>query len=305
MDETLDARPATPKVSAIIVSYNSAAALRRSLAALERTRERQALEIVVVDAGSRDDCPRMDAEFPDVTVMRLERHFGMAKALNIGIRTAQGEYLLLLDPNVEVSPETCAALAARLDSDSDAVAVCPLIVDAEGRPASVIRALPTPDDLSCDSVISPDLDQEAVSVPLADWGAVMVRRFFIRGLNYFDERFGQHWLDAELCFQIRRASKKTMLLPRVLVMRRPPQDSFPLDSNALAALAADRTLGAATFARKHFGLGKGIKVRIAITLAAVWRALKALVTFGDAGFEFSRMWAILSGQKIDGSQRVL
>lgn len=305
MDETLDARPATPKVSAIIVSHNSAAALRRCLTALERTRERQALEIVVVDAGSRDDCPRLDAEFPNVTVMRLARHFGMAKALNIGIRTAQGEYLLLLDPNVEVSPETVAALAARLDSDSDAVAVCPLIVDAEGRPASVIRELPTPDDLACDKIIAPDLSQEAVVVPLADWGAVMARKFFIRGLNYFDDRFGHHWLDAEMCFQIRRAGKKTLLLPRVVVVRRPPQDSFALDSDARAALDADRALGASTFARKHFGLGKGIKVRMAIALAAVGRALKALVTFGDAGFEFSRMSAILSGQKIDGSQRAL
>jgi hypothetical protein len=303
MEETLGAPPAAAKVSAVIVSHNSAPALRRSLAALERTRDRQALEIVVVDAGSRDDCPRMDAEFPRVTVMRLARHFGLAKALNIGIRTAQGEYLLLLDPNVEVAPDTVPALAARLDADSDAVAVCPLIVDPEGRPASVIHALPTPADLSCGAILSPDLDQEAVSVPLADWGAVMARKFFIRGLNYFDERFGHHWLDAELCYQIRRAGKKTLLLPRVKVVRWPPEDSFPLAADARAALDADRALGAATFARKHFGLATGIKVRIWIALAAIGRALRALVTFGEIGFEFARMTAIIGGQKIDGSQR--
>lgn len=305
MDETLEQRYATPKVSAIIVSYNCAAALRRCLAALERTREREKLEVVIVDAGSRDDCPRMDAEFPNVTILRLERHFGMAKALNIGIRTAQGEYLLLLDPNVEVAPETVMTLAARLDADSDAVAAAPLVVDAEGRPASVIRTLPTAGNADPGRPISVDLEADAVGVPALDWGAILARKFFIRGLNYFDERFGHHWLDTELCFQIRRAGKKTMLLPGVRVTRRPADDSFPLDTSARAALAADEALARATFAGKHFGALAGIKLRLTVTLGAIGRALKAMFTFGQAGFEFSRMSAILGGQKIDGSQRAL
>jgi len=305
MDETLDQQPSTPKVSAIVVAYNCAAALRRCLAALERTREREKLEIVVVDMGSRDDCPRMDAEFPNVIMMRLERHFGMAKSLNIGIRTAQGEYLLLLDPNVEVAPDTVAALAARLDSEADAVAVCPLIVDPEGRPASVVRALPAREHPLCDKIVTLDPEAETISVPVADSGAVMARKFFIRGLNYFDARFGHHLLDVELGFQIRRASKKTLLLPRVRVVRRPPEDSFALDTAARAALSADRALAAATFARKHFGAGAGIKLRARITLGAIGHALKALFTMGEVGYEFGRMSAILTGQKIDGSQRAL
>lgn len=305
MDETLGQPPSTPKVSAIIVSYNCAAALRRCLAALEGTREREKLEVVVVDMGSRDDCPRMDAEFPNVIMMRLERHFGMAKSLNIGIRTAQAEYLLLLDPNVEVAPRTVAELAARLDSEADAVAVCPLIVDPEGRPASVVRALPARERPLCDQTIPLDLGAEVISVPVPDGGAVMTRKFFIRGLNYFDERFGHHLLDVELGRQIRRASKKTLLLPRVLVVRRPPEDSFPLDTASRAALSADRALAVATFARKHFGAGAGIKLRLGITLGAIGRALKALFTMGEVGYEFGRMSAIVSGQKIDGSQRAL
>jgi N-acetylglucosaminyl-diphospho-decaprenol L-rhamnosyltransferase len=305
MDQPLEQQPSAPKVSAIIVSYNCAAALRRCLAALERTREREKLEIVVVDMGSRDDCPRVDAEFPKAIMMRLERHFGMAKSLNIGIRTAQGEYLLLLDPNVEVAPGTVAELAARLDTEADAVAVCPLIVDPEGRPASVVRALPARERPRCDQTVPLDLEQEAISVPVADGGAVMARKFFIRGLNYFDERFGHHLLDVELGYQIRRSSKKTLLLPRLLVVRRPPEDSFPLDTASRAALSADRALAAATFARKHFGAGAGIKLRVAITLGAIGRVLKALFTMGEAGYEFGRMSAIVTGQKIDGSQRAL
>ena len=311
MDEPLEQQPSTPKVSAIIVSYNCAAALRRCLAALERSRDRGKLEIIVVDSGSRDECPGIDTEFSKVTVMRLERHFGLAKALNIGCRSAQAEYLLFLDPNVEVPPETMTALAAKLDSDPDAVAVTPLIVDPEGRPSSVIRPLPAAANLKTAlsdapfETVSLDLTAETIGVPWADWGAVMARKFFVRGLNYFDERFGHHWLDVELCFQIRRASKKTLLLPKLKVVRRPAEDSFPLDKSARAALAADRALGAATFARKHFGAGVGFMLRLSLVFGAIGRALKALVTFHDFGFEFDRTSAIVTGQKIDGSQRAL
>jgi glycosyltransferase involved in cell wall biosynthesis len=312
MDEPPEQQPAQPKVSAIIFSYNSAAALRRCLAALEKSRERERMEILVVDSGSRDESPGMDGDFPNITMLRLERHFGLAKALNIACRTAQGEHLFFVDPSIEVAPETVAALAARLDSDSDAAAVCPLIVDLEGQPASLVRPLPAPESLKLalrqdapPQAISPDLAAEAVPIPWADWRAIMARKFFVRGLNYFDQRFGHHWLDAELCYQIRRAAKKTILLPKLKVVGHPPEIAFPLDTSARAALSADRALGAATFAGKHFGFGKGLALRIGISLGAIGRALKALVTFGEVGFEFSRASAILRGQKIDGSQRAL
>ncbi len=312
MDESLEQLPVEPKVSAIVVSYNCAEALRRCLAALERSRDRDRMEIIVVDNGSRDECPGIDAEFPNVTVMRLERNFGLAKALNIGIRTSQGEYLLLIEPEVEVAPATATALATALDADADAVGVCPLIVDTEGRPSSIVRPLPTPESLKRalseegpGQALAPDLSAEVVPVPWADPGAILARKFFIRGLNYFDQRFGQHWLDAELCFQIRRASKKTLLLPKVRVVRRLADASFPLSKAARAALDADRALGAATFAGKHFGFAAGLRLRLGLTAGAIGRALKALVTFGDTGYEFGRMSAIVTGQKIDGSQNAL
>jgi GT2 family glycosyltransferase len=312
MAEPPEQQPATPKVSVVIFSYNSAAGLRRCLAALEKSREREKMEIIVVDSGSRDESPNMDVDFPKITMLRLERHFGLAKALNIACRTAQGEHLFFLDPNVEVAPETVAALAAKLDADPDAAAVCPLIVDADGQPTSVVRPLPTIESLKRSlradapaEAVSLDLAADAITVPWIEWGAIMARKFFVRGLNYFDQRFGHHWLDAELCFQIRRASRKTLLLPKLRVVRKPAEDALPLDTAARAALAADRALGAATFAGKHFGFGKGLAFRIGITLGAIGRALKAMLTFGEVKFELGRASAILSGQTIDGSQRAL
>jgi Predicted glycosyltransferases len=55
---------AAPLVTAVIVSRNSADELRRSLKALESSRNRESLEVVVVDNGSVDGSQSMDSEFP-------------------------------------------------------------------------------------------------------------------------------------------------------------------------------------------------------------------------------------------------
>ncbi|HTP88733.1 MAG TPA: glycosyltransferase, partial [Bryobacteraceae bacterium] len=79
--EAVEEGPAGPRVTAIISTYNQAAALRRCLKALEASDERQLIEIIVMDNGSRDDTAEVELEFPEVTFLRLPKYFGRTKAL--------------------------------------------------------------------------------------------------------------------------------------------------------------------------------------------------------------------------------
>src|SRR5579871_6189415 len=143
--QPLGEQPAPPpKVTAVVFSYDSAPALRRCLAALEGTNDRAAVEILVVDCGSHDESPQLDSEFAGITILRLPRYFGRTKALNIATRTAQGEYLLFLTPEVEVLPTTIPALLALLEADADTAAVCPILLDTESRTRAQFFFLPTP-----------------------------------------------------------------------------------------------------------------------------------------------------------------
>src|SRR3984893_3646830 len=132
-----------PKVTALIFSYDSAPALRRCLAALEASNDRASIEILVVDCGSHDESAQLDSEFSGVTMLRLPRYFGRTKALNIGTRTAAGEYLFFMTPEVEVLPITIPSLVARLESDPETVAVCPLLLDTQTNLAQQFFRLPT------------------------------------------------------------------------------------------------------------------------------------------------------------------
>src|SRR3954464_12135578 len=126
---------AAPRVSAVVVSRNRAALLRRCLDSLEASDERERLRVIVVDRGSRGGSATWDSEFPDVQFVRLPKNFGLTKAMNIGWRAADAQYVFFLHDDTAVEPSTIAHLADVLDADPDAAAVCPLLVDGEGRPA--------------------------------------------------------------------------------------------------------------------------------------------------------------------------
>src|SRR3984893_13311170 len=278
---------AAPKVTALIFSYDSAPALRRAISALESSFDRSTIEILVLDCGSHDDSPQVDSEFAGVTILRLPRYFGRTKALNIATRTAAGEYLFFLTPNVEVLPTTIPALVARLESDPEAMAVCPLLLDTEAHPIVQFYNLPMPaTGLNLTPVVI-DKSAEAVSVEYATFQAFLVRKYFVKGINYLDERYGEFGCDAELCYQIRRSSRKTLALPKVTALYTP---GSPYSETSSTILEADRIHGAAVYFGKHFGVVNGFIFRLK-------SVLKALFTFRLGLFA-----ALVSGSKIDGSQ---
>lgn len=279
-----------PKVTALIFSYDSAPALRRCLAAIEGSNDRALIEILVVDCGSHDESPQVDSEFPNVTILRLPRYFGRTKALNIGTRTAAGEYLFFLTPEVEVLPTTIPALLGKIESEPEVVGVCPLLVDTEARPAQQFFRLPAPATGLELTPVPIDPAAEAAEVELASFQAFLVRKYFVKGLNYLDERYGEFGADAELCYQIRRASRKTLVLPRVTALYTP---GSPYSEASHTILEADRIHGAAVFFAKHYGWLSGFVFRIK-------SILKALVTF-----RLGLLVALISGSKIDGSQTVI
>ena len=131
---------------------------------------------------------------------------------------------------------------------------------------------------------------EVFPVEYATFQAFLVRKFFVKGLNYLDERYGDSWSDAELCYQIRRVSRKTLALPQVTALYTP---GSPYAESARTILAADRVHGAAVFFAKHYGFGSGLLFRVKAILGALFTLRLPLFA------------ALISGAKIDGSQSAI
>jgi GT2 family glycosyltransferase len=287
----LEEQAPKPKVTALIFSYDNAPGLRRCLTALENSNDRQFLEILVVDAGSHDESPGMDSEFSNITILRLPRYFGRTKALNIGTRTAAGEFLFFLTPEVEVMPTTIPSLLARLESDSEAAATCPLVLDTDAKPADQFYRLPTPESGATLVPQSIDKAADTAEVEYATFRAFLIRKYFVKGINYLDERYGDFGGDAEVCWQIRRTGKKTLVLPRVTALHTPLRAEYSASAQTL--LDADRIHGTAVYFGKHYGFLSGLTFRVKSILNALFT------------LRLSLFMSLVTGTKIDGSQSTI
>jgi GT2 family glycosyltransferase len=289
-------------VSAVIVSRNSIAALRKCVGALERSDMAESIEVIVADNASRDGSQRIDAEFPKVAPLRLQHHVGLTKARNIAIRTARAEFLLLLSPDVVVEPDTIRRLVERLRAESGAFAVCPTLVGPDGQRLSRAAKLPSAEQVSAAwsdpaSLLSP---AEPGPVEVHDGKAILIRKHTIQGINYLDERYGEHWGDVELAFQIRRAGKKILLADDIRASLNTTDPLWtPSAGRERAAYSYDAANGAAAYIAKHNGFAAGLGFRLKMLLATLVKVL----TFQDAGANLGLLNGLLSGSKIDGKDR--
>jgi N-acetylglucosaminyl-diphospho-decaprenol L-rhamnosyltransferase len=268
-----------PRVTVAVVSHDRVLMLRQCLASLEKSEGREKLQIVVVENGSTDGSAQLDSEFPDLQWIRLPKNFGLTKAMNLGWRAADAEYVLFLHDDTELPPEAVMRLADALDANPDAAAVCPLLVDTEGRPAPQFGSLP-PSGLWRPAQLNGD-EPQVVEYPRA--AALMARIFYIRATRHIDERFGQFGGDADLAAQFRRASKKILLIPTVRVVHRSEGLYTTLER-------ADALLARAAFMGKYQGFAAGMAARLGSIVGPLF------------GFRFGELRHTLGGQKIDGSQ---
>jgi N-acetylglucosaminyl-diphospho-decaprenol L-rhamnosyltransferase len=295
-----------PIASVIVVSYRRGAVLRRCVEAIEKAEERKRLDVIVLDLGNYDTTTEWDLEFPETTFLRLPRNFGATKALNIGIRSAKAELLCFLDPAIELLPDTIPRLAAALEEFPEAGAVCPLLIDEQGNPVPQVRRLPDKDTLwkawqeetPVGANVPPVLDKP-LAVEYPGRKALLMPRSFLKGMNYFDEKYGEWGADLELAFQIRHAGKKVLIIPDVKAVDRggsEPRERHT--SSQRATLAADRLNGVSHFLAKRAGYFPGLLIHIQAVLVTLLRAL----TFQDPGYNWSLLGSLVGGQKVDGSQ---
>ena len=91
------------RLSILIVSYNTR---EMTLACIEFVRREaidQSYELIVIDNASTDGSAEAIAtQFPEISLIASKENLGFARANNVAAEQAQGEYLLLLNPDTVV-----------------------------------------------------------------------------------------------------------------------------------------------------------------------------------------------------------
>jgi GT2 family glycosyltransferase len=212
--------PRAGSVTAIVLSYNGRGLLEVVLPSLA-AQTRPAQELIVVDDGSSDGTPEwLASAWPDVRVVRLHTNVGITAALNRGVEAAEGEYLALLNNDLELEPEWLSEMAAGLTRHPDAASVACKLRSYYDRS----RLDGTGDVLARNVVAFPrgrgELDEgqydHEEEILTATAGAALYRASAFAEVGPFDESFRAYLEDVDWGLRAQLAGLRSWYLPRAV-----------------------------------------------------------------------------------------
>ena len=223
-------------VSVIIVNYNTKKLTMDCIRSVLQSKTRYAYEIILVDNASADGtADAVEAAFPAVKLIRNDRNAGFSKANNQGIRIAAGRYILLLNSDTVVEPETLERMVEYMDRHPEVGASgCKLVLPDGSLDEACKRGFPTPKaafyyafGFSKRHPHDPKYNQyklthlhpdEIHEVDCLVGAFMLVRKEAIDEVGLLDEEFFMYGEDIDWCYRIKQAGWKIMYVPVTTVI---------------------------------------------------------------------------------------
>jgi GT2 family glycosyltransferase len=268
---------ASTELTVIIVSYNTKALLREALASVAQHAPR-ATEVIVVDNASADGSADMVAEeFPFATLVRSPRNLGFAAANNVALRRARGEFVMLLNPDAVLCPDTARSLMAFLRHETDVGIAGPTIFFPDGTFQSSGFPFPTVlDELRqsrsvdwllrrCGSSPAPTAEgTTALDVDWVDGACLMIRREALDEIGLIDEQYFLYGEEVDWCYRARRAGWRVVAVRSATVKHHRGKSS-----GGAGATVAYLTETRLRFFRTHHGTATALLVSVIFALGCV------------------------------------
>jgi N-acetylglucosaminyl-diphospho-decaprenol L-rhamnosyltransferase len=243
------------QVGVVVVSYNTRAATLRCLEALHRSTD-VTLSIVLIDNGSDDGtAAAARAAYRDVNVIENATNAGFGAACNRGISATLTPYVLILNSDCFVRPDTIARSVAFLRAHLDSSAVACQLVSEDGARQPSCRRFPTIRSEFVRAVLPFQLlrrvpilggyflggwdynDTRTVDQPAGAY--LLIRRGAWGDGPAFDERYFMYYEDVDLCRRL-WAHGPIWFLADARAVHLAEHSSSRIRSEMAAALAVSR-----------------------------------------------------------------
>ncbi|MCR4423112.1 MAG: glycosyltransferase family 2 protein [candidate division WOR-3 bacterium] len=226
-----------PSVSLIFINYNSTDFLERALLSLEQAEPELDKEIIVVDNCSydRESVKRLCGRFFCRLVL-LNKNRGYGAAANRGFLHARGDFITVVNPDVEFTPQALSRLVAFMNENDDVGVVAPQLLYPDRTPQPSSRRLPKlryilagrrsplvrlfPRYAPAQEFLYTDVWQQTAPVEVeAVIGTLMVfRRTAFVSVGGFDENYFMFAEDLDICQRLREQGWKVYLEPGVKIV---------------------------------------------------------------------------------------
>ena len=207
-------------VSIIIVTYNSEREIINCINSLLPQLNEVNGEIILIDNNSIDNTISLinDIENKNISIIQNKENFGFTKANNQGIKNANGDYILLLNPDTTVPNDVIKILLNEIQDNSDCGAIAPQLRFSDGRIQNSCRRFPRRRDILYESIGLSNIFKDSKEFNYWKMGdfdhnesrlvdqpagaALLISKKVINEIGLLDEKLPMFFSDVDLCKRI-------------------------------------------------------------------------------------------------------
>ncbi|RKN82175.1 glycosyltransferase family 2 protein [Paenibacillus ginsengarvi] len=222
-------------LSIVIVNYKTMQLTLNCLESIYQSRLKYEFETVVIDNDSKDDTlSAIKMLHSKVIVIANNENSGFSKANNQGIHIAKGRYILLLNSDTTVEPDTLETMIRFMDEHPKVGASgCKVVLPDGSLDKACRRGFPTPlttfyyvSGLAKLFPKSPHFnsyhmeylsEDESYPIDCLVGAFMMVRREAIEQVGLLDESFFMYFEDTDWCYRIQEAGWINYYYPKTQI----------------------------------------------------------------------------------------
>jgi len=282
-----------PSVAIVVLNYNTAHLLQQFLPSIVETTYPN-VRLIVADNGSTDNSEQIVNLFDKVEWMPLDKNYGYAEGYNIALNQINSKYYVLLNSDVEVTPNWIEPLVAYAHANEGFVALQPKIksfnnkdyFEYAGAAGGFLDQLGYP---YCRGRIFDvcEKDEGQYDSPMeifwASGAALFIESASYKMVGGLDKRLFAHMEEIDLCWRLKLLGYKIACVPQSAV--------YHVGGGTLSAQNAKKTYlnfrnSLVLLARYNSGITAFFKIFLRMVLDA-----PAALLFLSKG-RFADVWAI-------------
>jgi GT2 family glycosyltransferase len=282
-----------PDVTVVLVSYNTVHLLGKVLGAIDSGRNGLSVQVIVVDNASSDGSAELlKDQYQNIELITNQTNIGFARANNQALTRARGRYVLLLNTDAFIAPDTLHKTISFMDANSKCGLLGVKLIGRDGSLQPSCRYFPTPWNLFLVSTgaarffprtrLVDDMSWDHKSIRECDWVPgcyYLVRREAIEQLGLFDPRYFLYYEEVDHCRRLRHAGWSVCYYPFTEVMHiggESAASAGPLTS-AGRQISAFQIESELLYFRKHYGLLGLASAVLFATLSDLTTVCKGLI----------------------------
>jgi N-acetylglucosaminyl-diphospho-decaprenol L-rhamnosyltransferase len=282
-----------PDISVVVVNHNTAHLLDRMFAALQVARGTLQIEVLIVDNASRDDSVTLiRRKYPTAILIENSINVGFGRANNQAVQLARGRYILLLNTDAFVSPDTLSKSVTFMDSHPDCGVLGVKLVSEDGTLQPSCRNFPTPwntfllatgfDQVFLRFASKDHRSEEHSAARACDWVPgcyYLTRRSVVDQIGLFDPRYFLYFEEVDHCRRVHQAGWKVIYYPDTQVIHLGGESAksrgpITVVSRQALELQVESEL---LYLRKHHGMSGVLAGILLETVSDLFNAVKGVL----------------------------